>query len=202
MKRIILALYGIAAVVALYPAVSEAKLLCGNLVPDPGFEMGVSDFYAQGVSDTDPGPSEATQTFVNPLQGSHSLRLDSRLPGQNFWWIHETGGGTGWYFGVRAHLRSDMESDSDLQFCANAYYQDGTVAQNCTLVTGDAGDKGVVSAALNLDSTKQLESVRFRLYQSGTRDLQFTMDSAVACLNPIRIPLDDLLVPLPPRVYR
>lgn len=206
MKRIILALYGIAAVVAaLYPGVSEAKRFCGNLVPDPGFEMGVSGFYAQGVQ-VGPPPPEVMQTAVDPLEGSYSLLIDSRSSGQNFWWIHETGG-TAWYFRVTAHLRSDMDSDSNLMFCANAYYEDGGIAENCTTVSGAAGDKGVVGAALspelmNLDPTRPLASVRFRLWQSGRENLLFTMDSAVACLNPWEIPLDMLRVtPLPPKVY-
>ena len=204
MKPIILALSGIATVVALLSPIvgeaAEAKRLCGNLVPDPGFEAGVSGFYAQGLSPTDPGPSEVMHTAVDPLEGSYSLRIDSRSPGQNFWWIRDFSG-TGWYFGVSARLRSDVESSSDLQFCAMAYYADGGVAQNCTLVTGDAGDKGVVGAALNLDTTRALASVRIRMYQSGREDLRFTVDRANACLNPWEIPLDMPDV-LPPFVYR
>jgi hypothetical protein len=198
----ILALYGIVAVVvALNPAVSEAqdrvRRYCTNLVQDPGFEMGVSGFFAQGLPG-DPGPSEVTQDPVDPLAGSYSLRIDSRSSGQNIWWNYDYGG-TGWYFGVSAHLRSDMKSDSDLLFCAMAYYAnnmngiDDEEALNCTVVTSDPADKGIVAAALNLDTARTVQRVSIRLIQSGLQDLRFTMDSVTACLNPLQIDL-----PMPP----
>jgi hypothetical protein len=210
MKRIVLAFCGVVAVLgALGPVTSEAQVFrpvyCSNLVPDPGFELGVSDFYAQGVSPTDPGPSRVLQTAVNPIEGAHSLGLESRLDGQNFWWIHPHTEPISTFI-VSARLRSVcsvtkpwakcLSSSSDMMFCAMAYYGDGGspgYAESCTLVQGTLGDKGIVVATLsselmNLDPNRELESVRIRLYQVGQQDVTFAMDRALACIDPWEIP--------------
>ena len=155
---------------------------CSNLVPDPGFESGVSGFAAQDAS------SQVVQTGVSPLDGAHSLRVAINGYGNNVWWAHPFAGGTASHFGVSAHLRSDVASSSILQFCAMVYYADDTTALHCTAVSGAAGDKGVVSAELTLDPAKPLASVRIRLIQEGSDAVQFTLDDAMACLDVVAGP--------------
>jgi hypothetical protein len=165
---------------------------CTNRVQDPGFESGVSGFFAQDAS------SHVSQTDISPLEGSHSLHIDISGWGNNLWWQYPFAGGRARSLRVSAHLRADVASSSLLQYCAMAYYADGSTAVNCTAVTGDVGDKGAVSALLDLDSTKPLESVDIRLYLEGSDPVQFTMDSAVACLDVVAAPTSDPPPPPPP----
>jgi len=86
----------------------------------------------------------------SPLEGAYSLRLSIAGYGNNLWWIHNFSGGRASAFRASAHLRSDLNSSSDLQFCAMAYYADGSTDLNCTPVSGAAGDKGTVNIALTV----------------------------------------------------
>lgn len=158
--------------------------VCTNLVQDPQFESGVSGFMAQDDS------SLIALTTESPIEGASSLRLATAGYGNNLWWVHDFSGGRASHFKVSAQLRSDLASESDLQFCAMVYYQDGTTALNCTAVSGAVGDKGVVTTELDLDSSQPLETVRIRMYQEGGSPLSFTMDSALACLEVVAPPTD------------
>jgi hypothetical protein len=155
---------------------------CANLLQDPGFESGVSGFVAQDAS------SLVTEGSDPPIEGAHSLLIAINGYGNNIWWPYAFAGGFASHFKVSARLRSDLASSSALQFCAMAYYGDGSTALSCTMVSGAAGDKGVVSAALDLDSTKALETVNIRLYQEGSEGVQFAIDTVVACLNVVTSP--------------
>jgi hypothetical protein len=155
---------------------------CTNRVPDPGFESGVSGFEAQDAS------SQVIRTDVSPLDGAYSLSVAINGYGNNVWWTLPFAGGTASHFGVSAHLRSDLDSSSTLQFCAMVYYADGTTELSCAPVGGAAGDKGVVSAELSLDPAKPLASVNIRLIQEGGDGVRFTLDGAMACLDVITEP--------------
>jgi len=155
---------------------------CSNRVPDPGFESGVSGFEAQDAS------SQVIQSDVSPLDGAHSLGVAINGYGNNVWWTHPFAGGTASHFAVSAHLRSDLDSSSILQFCAMVYYADGTTELSCAPVSGAAGDKGVVTAELTLDAAKPLSTVNIRLVQEGSDGVRFTLDDAVACLDVITEP--------------
>jgi hypothetical protein len=165
--------------------------VCTNLVEDPGFESGISGFTAQDDS------SQVSQTSVSPLAGSYSLLASINGYGNNLWWVREFGG-TADRFKVSALLRSDLASTSDLQFCAMAYYEDGETALQCTPVSGAAGDKGVVDAEIDLDPARPLASVRIRMYQEGSDPVQFTLDTASACLEGASEDPDDPPPPPPP----
>ena len=165
---------------------------CTNRVQDPGFESGTSGFFAQDDS------SHVSQTDVSPLEGSHSLHLDITGYGNNLWWQYPFTGGLARSLRVSAHLRSDVASGSLLQFCAMAYYGDGSTALNCTAVSGAVGDKGIVSALLDLDPAKPLESMNIRMYQEGGAPVQFTLDSALACIDVVAAPTTDPPPPPPP----
>jgi hypothetical protein len=158
---------------------------CSNLVQDPGFESGVSGFEAQDESSLVSSSSEA------PLEGARSLRVAIDGYGNNVWWIRELAGATAAGLRAEAHLRSDAASGSTLQFCAMAYYQDGETVLACTPVGAEPGDRGVVTAAAGLDSSRALESVRIRMYQEGAAGVQFTLDSAVACADNLSAPPPD-----------
>jgi hypothetical protein len=155
---------------------------CTNLLADPGFESSESGFEAQDES------SLVARTTESPLEGASSLRLSIAGYGNNLWWVHDFSGGRASAFRASAHLRSDLDSASALQFCAMAYYTDGSTDLNCTPVAGAVGDKGTVSVALTLDSTKPLETVRIRMYQEGGDPVTFTMDSASACMDVVEQP--------------
>lgn len=156
-----------------------------NLIEDPTFEVGVSGFAAQDSS------SSVTQSSQAPLEGAHSLRVSIAGYGNNVWWTREFSGGLASRLKVSAHLRSDVPSSSTLRFCAMAYYVDGSTALQCSNVSGAAGDKGPVTAQLDLDAARRLESVRVRLVQEGSAPVTFTMDRAGANLTVIEAPTDD-----------
>lgn len=157
---------------------------CTNFIQDPGFESGVSGFWAQDAS------SNVQQTGMSPLEGSHSLSVSINGYGNHVWWDYPFAGGLASRLSVSAHLRSDAASSSTLDFCAFAEYADGVQDQNCAHVTGDPGDKGIVSSALTLDPGKPLKIVHILIQQVGSAGVQFTIDSAVACLTVISGPTD------------
>jgi hypothetical protein len=147
-----------------------------NLMEDPQFESGVSNFAAQDAS------SSIAQSAVSPLQGANSLQVKINGWGNNIWWHHDVGGQLASSLFVQAHLRSDVASGSTLSFCAMIYYADGVSDLKCTTVPGAVGDKGVVSAQLALDSTKPLQTVNIRMWQEGSDPAAFTLDEAVVNL--------------------
>lgn len=163
-------------------AVAPPPPVCTALMEDGQFDTGVSGFAAQDAS------SLVTRSTESPLEGAASLRVNITGYGNNVWWMRDFTGGRADRFSVSAHLRSDVSSASDLQFCAMVYYADGTTASSCTTVSGSAGDKGTITQALDLDSTKPLESVRIRLYQEGGEPVAFTLDAATACLEVVAPP--------------
>jgi len=145
-----------------------------NLVSDPYFEQNDSGFYAQDYGSV----YRSTDT---PIEGSASLRLETDGWGTAHWWSYEFAGKAS-SLTVAAHLRSDLESASNLQFCAIVYYTDWSTTENCTAVSGAAGDKGTVTAQVDVDSTQPLMWVNFRMYQEGSDPLRFTLDAADARL--------------------
>ncbi len=155
---------------------------CQNLVADPGFESGTSNFVAQDAS------SSVTQSSTSPIEGAHSLAVVINGYGNNVWWNYNFSGGKASKFTVGAHLRSDVASTSDLQFCAWAYYSDGSAVKQCQTVHGSAGDKGVVTATLNLDSTKELSTVNILLSQVGSQSVHFSVDAVTTCLTVVQAP--------------
>ncbi len=158
---------------------------CTNLVADPQFDIGESGFEAQDAS------SLVARTEINPLEGASSLRMLITQYGNNLWWVHNFSGGRASSLKVSAHLRVDAATSSDLQFCAMAYYQDGTTGLSCTAVSGTQGDHGTVSATLPLDSAKPLETVRIRMYQEGSEPFAATLDAAFVCLDVVAPPAED-----------
>src|SRR5262249_45893575 len=112
-----------------------------NLVEDPQFDSGASGFYGQDTS------SVVVRTTQNPLEGEHSLHVEIHGYGNHVWWDHDFTGGLASALRVGAHLRSDVDSASELSFRAMAYYADGNADSSCTDVNGSAGDKGTVLAA-------------------------------------------------------
>jgi hypothetical protein len=153
-----------------------------NLLEDPSFEAGVSGFVAQDSS------SAVDVSKESPLEGGQSLRVSITGYGNNVWWSHGFAGGLGRSFLVKARARSIKQSASTLQFCAMAYYADGTTALKCTSVSGSLGDKGRVTARLDLDPAKRLDAARIRLFQEGSSPLTFLFDEVLAELDVIEAP--------------
>src|SRR5262249_17791719 len=138
-------------------------------------------FYAQDAS------SLVVRTDQNPLEGDHSLHVAISGYGNHVWWTYDFSGGRASALRVGAHLRSDVESSSDLLFCAMAYYTDGADT-NCTTVSGAAGDKGTIQAALTVDPTRTLASANIRIDQQGGEPVSFTLDAATAFLDVVAPP--------------
>jgi hypothetical protein len=155
---------------------------CTNMVVDPQFDIGESGFTAQD------GSSIVARTEINPLEGASSLRVLITQYGNNIWWVRDFSGGRASNLAVSAHVRIDATTSSELQFCAMAYYQDGTTGLSCTAVSGTQMDHGTVSASLPLDPAKPLETVRIRMYQEGAEPLAFTLDAAFVCLDVVEEP--------------
>ena len=89
-----------------------------------------------------------------------------------------------------ARLRSNVDSDSTLQFCAIVYYTDWSTAEQCTPVDGAAGEKGMVSAEVAIDPTRVMMWANIRMFQEGSAPLSMTLDNADARL--------DIVEPAPP----
>ncbi len=153
-----------------------------NLVADPGFESGVSDFFGQDAS------SIVTQTSTSPIEGAHSLHVEINGYGNHVWWPYNFAGGTARQLTVSAHVRFDVTSSSDLEFCALTYYADNTSVQQCTTVNGTAGDKGVLTASVDIDPTRPLDSVNILMSQVGSDPVSFTLDTATAFLDVVSLP--------------
>ncbi|HTH48785.1 MAG TPA: hypothetical protein VMB21_14830 [Candidatus Limnocylindria bacterium] len=153
-----------------------------NLFSDPQFETGVSDVFVQDDS------SSVTRSADAPLLGASSLKVSIAGYGNNIWWIYDFNGGLASHFAVSARARSDVASASTLQFCAMVYYADGSTDIRSTPVSGAAGDKGRVSAEIDIDPAKRLQSVDFRLVQEGSAPVSFTFDDALALLDVIELP--------------
>jgi hypothetical protein len=162
---------------------TQSATTSANLVEDPLFESGVSGFAAQDPS------SAVTWSAHEPLEGNHSLRVSITGYGNNVWWSRAFRGGRASQLTVSAHIRSDAASSSVLQFCAMAYYQNGTADLACTPVPGSAGDKGVITAQVHLDPALHLETLRIRLYQEGPAAIAFTLDNAAATVAELEAPL-------------
>ena len=179
------ALLGVAATTGAVPVPADAPppVTSPNLVEDPQFDFGDSGFSGQDES------SSVVQTSDAPLEGDHSLHLGIAGYGNHVWWGHGFSGGLASAFRVSAHLRSDVASSSDLLFCASAYYADGGEgALQCTTVSGAAGDKGTVEAAVALDPARPLHVVNIRIDQQGGEPVTFTLDNAAAFLDVIAPP--------------
>lgn len=153
-----------------------------NLVADPQFTLGVSGFFPQDDTST------VAQTTEAPLEGAHSLRVTTNGYGNNVWWQYTFTGGRASALLVSAHLRMDVDSSSDLQWCAMAYYVDGTMQNVCTPVSGAAGDKGVVTTTITLDESRPLSTVAIRMSQEGASPLAFTLDAATVNLTVVEMP--------------
>ncbi|MBS0421730.1 MAG: hypothetical protein JSR66_28735 [Proteobacteria bacterium] len=154
-----------------------------NLVADPQFDSGTSGFEAQDAS------SVVVQTAQAALEGANSLSVSINGWGNNVWWEDdEFAGGTASAFAISAHVASVTQSSSALDFCAMAYYADGSDASQCTTLSGQVGDKGTVSVLLPLDSTKPLATIDIRLSQDGGQAVGFLLDDAVANLTVVQAP--------------
>ncbi|MGE3277329.1 MAG: hypothetical protein AB7O67_19615 [Vicinamibacterales bacterium] len=162
-----------------YAATGEAT---GNLIPDPGFEAGISDFYAQD------GNGAVLRIADAPIAGTASLRATTTGWGTNLWWSYDFSGGRASRLQVGAHLRSEQPSGSTLQFCAMVYFEDGDTDVACTPVDGSAGDKGLVSADLAIDPARPLTWVNVRMIQEGGDPLSFLVDDAFASLDVVQAP--------------
>src|SRR5262249_24054249 len=79
-------------------------------------------------------------------------------------------------------------SASQLLYCASVYYADGNADTSCATVSGDAGDKGIVTAEVALDPARPLSSVNIRIDQQGGDPVVFTLDAASAFLDVVAPP--------------
>lgn len=148
-----------------------------NLIADSQFEFGMAGFKGQDAD------SSVSWSMQAPLEGAHSLRVSIAGYGKNVWSSFDAAGVHATAFTVSAHLRSDVASDSWLQFCAMAYYSDGQTALKCTSVSSEIGDKGVITTKLDLDRARPLATVHVRLFPGGSTPVTFTLDDASAYLS-------------------
>lgn len=150
-----------------------------NLIADSQFEFGIAGFVARDAG------SSISWSMQAPLEGAHSLRVSIAGYGKNVWSSFDAAGVHTTAFTVSAQLRSDAASDAWLQFCAMAYYADGETALKCTSVSGEIGDKGVITTRLDLDRTRPLATVHVRLFPGGSTPVVFTLDNAGAYLSTV-----------------
>ncbi|HRK01074.1 MAG TPA: hypothetical protein PLH57_00290, partial [Oligoflexia bacterium] len=162
------------------------KANSGNLVPDPGFESGVSNFV--------PNQSGTSVTWVPsgnnriaPIAGARSIQIVTGGIGQNIYWRYSVLNHARFRraerLEVSAHIRSDVASASDFGFCGVAKYA-GTTAfvEQCQYVPASFGDKGKVTSFLQIDPTRDLDYIMIKVVQSGSAAMRLTIDSAQAVL--------------------
>ncbi len=152
-----------------------------NLISDPGFETGVSDFAAQDASET------VARSTTNPISGTGSLSVSINGWGNNVWWATPAVGTpfvNASKLSVSGKLRGDVvQSGTTLQFCAATYYEDGGFAQQCTDASKVKGTVSNVTAALDLDPNRAINNVDIRLTTLGSGPVTYALDDASAVVT-------------------
>ena len=169
---------------------NPAKALEGiNLLPDPGFESGLSDFVAQSSTDS------LVWTTVNPIAGNASMEVTLNSWGSNVWWTQTVSGTdlqTATSFTVQASVRAVVaNANSPFMICADAMYADSsTVTESCTQASSVVGQVDVVSATIAIDPTLTLGQLAVRLTLQGNPSVTYYVDtaSAIAQSNPAPSP--------------
>ncbi len=140
---------------------------CVNLLADPGFGVGRVGLRGPGLEQR----RHAEQRRRAARRRAQPVRVAINGYGNNVWWRH------GFFKRRGQALRRErapaVGRGERLRICGSARWRTTpTVRPGGDLqhaaVPGAAGDKGVVSAAVDLDPAKMLESVNIRLYQEGS----------------------------------
>lgn len=158
-----------------------------NLVEDPGFESGTSNFQPN-QDGTSVGLVQA-----GALAGSQSLVIATQGYGDSILWagreISTFSQRRSNRYTVRAHVAVTIASSSSLNLCAMVNYEDGEYVSECSSFSGSLGDKGVVNVVLDLDNTRDLALVRIGFFQEGSAPLGGVLiDDASAVLAGISGP--------------
>jgi hypothetical protein len=140
-----------------------------NLMEDPGFESGFSNFQ--------PNQNGTTVNLdrVNPLAGMQSLVIGTQGYGDSILWAGKEFSNNNIrsaLYKIKARIAVRTASGSAVSFCAMVDYVEGNYLSNCTSVSGSLGDKGIVEANLNLDNTRALQRVRIGIFQEGSDPLR------------------------------
>lgn len=158
-----------------------------NLVEDPGFESGVSNFQPN---------QEGTSVGLvqsGAISGAQSLVIGTGGYGDSIIWAGRDlslfSNRRSNQYTVSAHVSMTVASSSSLSLCAMVNYADGEYVSDCSGVSGSVGDKGVVSVVMALDNTRDLSQVRIGLFQEGSAPLiGVLVDDASAVLAGISGP--------------
>ncbi|HRK01073.1 MAG TPA: right-handed parallel beta-helix repeat-containing protein, partial [Oligoflexia bacterium] len=170
---------------------TPAPDLTGNLVVEPGFEDAQRAMTYFNSSDYTSGVT-AVRSATTPIIGSASLVVS--IPdggyGSAAWWTYPANGQIrAQAYTISARLRSNVPSSSDFKLCPYIYYSDSGVATlentatDCPRATGAAGDKGVISGSITLDSNRAIDRIRIRFVQEGTSRTEFAIDELSAVLT-------------------
>jgi glucuronoarabinoxylan endo-1,4-beta-xylanase len=148
----------------------------GNLIADPGFEQGVSGFYAGSSS------VSVARTTTSPITGSGSLSMMIGGYG-NVWWSQSTSA-IAQTFTVAADIRADSVNAGDpLQLCATVYYASGAYDGNCVTIAQTVGVVQHLQIALTLNASAALRDIHVRISGLGSQSVRYTMDNASAVLT-------------------
>ncbi len=161
-----------------FQAIPVVQAADPNLLTDPGFETGVSGFFAQNSTDS------AVRSTTSPIAGTGSLKVTINGYGNNAWWTYNTSVKAS-QFEVSGKVRGDtLRSGSTMQLCAAAYYAgSGSIIQNCANLSQVAGQVNTVTATLPLDSTRSLSQVAVRITLNGSGPVSYSFDDVSAVLT-------------------
>jgi hypothetical protein len=163
---------------------SDAALVTtANLIADPGFESGLSGFYAQSSP-----PDSVERLTSDPISGSGSLQTTLTAAWDNVWWVREAStlpSQKASSFTISALVRGDkVSSASQLYVCAAAVYSGSTtLEEQCSIASQVAGKVVSLNATLTLDPTRVLSKVDFRITLDGSTAVTYTLDNVSAVLT-------------------
>lgn len=145
-----------------------------NLIQDPGFEKGVSGFFAQESIDY------VKRITAGRLTGKGSLQLKLTGWGNHIWWQLPnentvlTYGGTLQFI---ASVRPDVKSKTPLRMCAAVYYANGEFVKQCVTPSKTKNFVSRITATLKIAAKRKLASVNVFIYNDGPGPILYTLDN-------------------------
>lgn len=152
-----------------------------NLLADPNFESGVSNFYPQSVRDS------VVQTQTNPIQGEGSLAVISSRWGSTAIWQQQITsafasqyGARGTNFAFNGKIKiTNIGAGVKLNACVGVSYFTGT-DEKCVAVPTTKNVISNISISLPLDNNNSIGHLFIRLKHSDGPPIQYLVDQASA----------------------
>lgn len=158
-----------------------------NLLEDPGFEAGTSNFQHNQAT------TSVAVTRTSPVAGAQSLLVNIGGYGDSVLWagrdLSSWSNRRASSMTISMRLVATVASTSQISICGLVDYASGSGAQACKDIAGSVGDKGTVSFTMALDSTRDLSRVRVGIFQVGSQALvNLKVDNASVAVAGVSAP--------------